>query len=264
MPKIFATVKRVIVQGGAGIIFGLQAGTKATLRVTKNAVLKSVGTAHSVTKAVTVDQKAGTEKTVFVTGDAARLDHATGITHGAAIAPNPQEKAQAVAMTRVAVSNTTIYEIETVAQLSGDEWADIADFQGYTADEASLTGGTGLAGLTPKDGAFRGTFASPNATKDNQTIESVTLEFYRRQTGTLLGNGTLTADLTGALSKAVDSQTGNVDGLVTVDLTADIGQDWGKLRGLNLDISGSSATLGRSCFARQARITVISNRTITL
>lgn len=266
--KIFPIIKKIIqISGGGGVIFGLQAGVaQQKIIATKNAVIKAVGTAHSVFKTAISEQPTGTQQTVIASGDSL-TELGEGAVHGVAIDSEPIEAESGHEITKVFVDNTTGYDNSGTAIYAvgaDNDWADPTNFDGNDASEASVSGGKGLVSLTAKNGGVRGSFVSPNATKDAQTILSVTLKVYVRQTGTLLGNGTLVWRLTGAIAKALGSNTGDVGQEFTYDLTADVAGDWDNLRGLNIEVEGSSALLGRSAFARYATITVVSEREITL
>ena len=176
----------------------------------------------------------------------------------------PAKAPQAMRVTRTRVDFTTRYYQQGTAgyEVDGDnDWTNVANFDGNTPAEAELSGGKGLVGLTPNGGGIRGTVQPPRASKDDATIRQVLARFYLRQTGTLLGNGTLSYGLEGSVSRVeLGAQTGNVDQVFEHDVTALIGGDWGVIRsGLQFYVEGSSATLGRSCFARYGELLVISD-----
>lgn len=267
MAKLFLnSIRRIIVQAGGGVIFGLQQGVRQAQRITRNAFPAATGIVHAVRRSLVNTQVPAVDHQVIATG-IARQDIGTGTVHAFDIAPEEFSGQPAQSITQIDVTNTTGYDNGGTAgyAVAGDnDWQDVANFNNRTEAEASIQGGKGVGSLEEKGGGIRGIFPSPNAGKDGQSILSAELRVYLRQTGTVLDNGTLVWRLAGSISIPLGSETGNVDQEYIYDITADVAGDWNNLRGLKIEVEGSSALLGRACYARRAYITVVSERTITL
>ena len=273
MAKIFQTLARKVRGGSTGnasnlvpVGMGRALANRFRLRAAELALGRAV-TVESIDYRTPVVM--GRAITPSVAGDLVD-PHGLGRALANQIAPAPVPVSQGRQVTRLFLANTAgLVPLGTATNPVNDnnDWANPGNFDGavsgVTAAEASMTGGKGLVGLTAKGGGLRGPFEDPVAGKDQQTITSVTLRVYLRQTGTALGNGTLAWRLIGPLARALGAETGNVNQEYTYDLTADVGGDWDNLRGLAIEVEGSSALLGRSVFARYAVIDVVSELEIT-
>ena len=159
------------------------------------------------------------------------------------------------------VTRYVLTNAQTYAVGADDDWEVPQNFQDdRTPAEASLEGGKGGLGLSPKGGGVRATVIAPRSSKTQATITRVRAFFYLRQTGTLLGNGTLAWGVEGSVSREqLGAVSGDADGEFEIDITDQIGGDWSRLQGgLVLWVEGSSAPLGRSCFARWGDVIVES------
>ena len=223
-----------------------------------------LGLMHQIIARLQTLSTVGLTHTVLVDGSS-RRDTAFGLTHESRTSVAPRTATAGIAITQTRFDNVVEYDpASTVGYAIGadNDWTALASFTSRDAAEASISGGKGTGSLTPKNGGIRATLTSPSSGKDPLTITAVSLRVYVRQTGTVLANGTLKWGVEGTVPRTqLGAATGDLDGEQLHDLTALIGTDWAKLRGLQVWVEGSSANLGRSCFARYAYVRVTSNRT---
>lgn len=226
-----------------------------------------VGLVQSVFVRAQTPQTLGLVQTVLVDGTSLR-ETPVGLGHETRVAVAPRQIVAGLAVTQMRFTNVVEYDPSATAGYAigaDNDWTALASFTSRDAAEASISGGKGTASLTPKNGGIRATLASASAHKDALTITAVSLRVYLRQTGTLLANGTLKWGVEGTVARTqLGAATGDLDGEQVHDLTALIAGDWSRLRGLQVWVEGSSANLGRSCFARYGYVHVQSTRTENL
>jgi hypothetical protein len=267
--KIFQTVRKVrkalvgLANARKDALLGLTHETRVSALLSRPVV----GLVHQLLVRAQSPQTLGLRHEVLVTGSA-RAETAAGLLHDTRTAVAPRTAVAGLAITRYRFDNVVEYDpASTVGYAIGadNDWTGLANFSSRDALEASISGGKGTASLTPKNGGIRGTLASASAGKDPLTITAVSLRIYVRQTGTLLDNGTLKWGVEGTVARVqLGAATADLDGEQIHDLTALIGGDWARLRGLQVWVEGSSANLSRSCFARYAYARITSNRTETI
>lgn len=218
-----------------------------------------VGLVQSVTAWLRQNQTVGLVHTVLVSGTA-RISQAMAYALSLRIqtAPIPTNAAAKV----LHIQSDTQFSLyatgtQTYAVGNSNDWVNPQQFDDETPTEASISGGKGTANLTAKNGGIRAGFRQPRGTKDVMQLNAVTLRLYLRQTGTLLNNGTLVWGVEGSVPRTqLGGAAINLNGERVHDLTSLIGGDWQKLRGLQVYVEGSSANLGRACFARYAALDI--------
>ncbi len=257
-------IRKVIGGGAVNVRKDTAVGLQLQTRLTAVLARPVAGLVQTVRAALRGDQPLGLLHQVFINGDV-RQDAALGLSLVQRIAPAPFPAALGKSITQFRFNSQAEFNGLNAAGYAvgpNNDFAGVANFNGRTASEASLTGGKGTGGLSPKGGGIRASFEAIGSSKDNYAITEVLLRIYLRQTGTLLDNGTLIWGVEGSVPRTqLGAATGDIAGEQEHDLTALIGNDWSMARELLVWVEGSSAVAGRSVFARYAYQRITSQRT---